>query len=471
MALMQFKARGKRVVDTQVGVDPQLTGNTQIRASKTNLISSAASRAVLLSCCLGAMFDGFDASIFGIVLFPAISDLIHSTSHAVVAPVGSVILAIFMIGWALGAFVFGALSDRIGRVRTMTFTILLYAISAGLCATSHSWQELAFYRFLVGFGIGGEQGAGAILLSEYFRGKNRYWSIGLMAVFLCAGYVLTTGVNFCFGQAGWRYICLSGLVPAFLAFYVRLKLSEAEAGIHSFPTGSQVAAHSQLSSLVRLKSMWSDHGRKTLIIMALASASVINWWAVLSWVPAWINQLTGGLAVVERSLVMLSMYTGAIVGSLAGIPVLLRLRRRRLFVLLAFTGALSIDVAMFLCTKAYGPPLIVFAFIAGVFAIMPFLWLNISVPELYPIQIRGTAYGISVQAGRIFAAIAALAGGQVISAFHGSYAIAGSCVALINLVGIVAAFFVPEEENYLLATEAIAGLASGNEPCFQDNSK
>jgi len=67
----------------------------------------------------------------------------------------------------------------------------------------------------------------------------------------------------------------------------------------------------------------------------------------------------------------------------------------------------------------------------------------------------GTAFGISLQTGRIFAAIAVIAGGQIIHAFHGSYPIAGSCVALVNILGIIAAFFIPKHENFLIEEERI----------------
>jgi MFS family permease len=404
-----------------------------------------------LSACLGALFDGFDASIFGIVLYPAISDLIQSDSHAAVGAIGSMVLALFMIGWALGAIVFGALSDRIGRVRTMSFTILLYAISAGLCATSHTWQELACYRFFVGFGIGGEQGAGVIFLSERFRGKNRYWNIGLMKVALTTGYLLSTGVNFLLGHAGWRYVCLTGILPALLAFYVRVKLSEPKSAISWRYTRLKRISR---SPLLAVRSIFSAHARKTVVILALASTAIVNWWAVLTWVPAWVNQLTGGLAVEERSATMFAMYSGAIAASLVGIPLLLRLGRKQAF-RFAFLGALLTDIAMFASVKAYGAPLILFAFIAGAFASLAFLCLFVSVPEMYPKNIRGTAFGISLQTGRIFAAIAVIFGGQIISAFHGSYAIAASSVALVNLIGFLGSFFIPEDENYLLAAEAI----------------
>jgi MFS family permease len=184
----------------------------------------------------------------------------------------------------------------------MTWTILLYAVASGLCALSHTWQELAFYRFLVGLGIGGEMGAGAIFLSEWFVGKNRYRALGLMNGSICAGYMLSAVANFVLGHAGWRYVFLCGLVPALLAIYVRLQLSD--------PIPKQVDENEQ-GNFSPFKYLFSLHLKKSLVVLALASVAMINWWAVLSWVPAWINQLTGGLAVTERSAVSFTMYMGS----------------------------------------------------------------------------------------------------------------------------------------------------------------
>jgi len=402
-------------------------------------LAAPKSGAALLSACLGGLFDGFDASIYVLVLYPALSDLLKTKSHEVVGPIGAIILAVFMIGWAAGAIIFGRLSDRFGRVRTMTWTILLYALGSGLCAVSHTWQELAFYRFLVGLGIGGEMGAGAIFLSEWFAGKARYRALALMNGAICAGYMLSAVANFVLGHAGWRYVFLCGLAPALLAIYVRLQLKD--------PERTKAEANEQ-RDFSPFKFLYSLHLKKSLVILTLASVAMINWWAALSWVPAWINQMTGGLAVTERSTVMFTMYVGAIIFDLVGMSLLPYLKRRRTFAIV-FAGCLVFDLLMFLTVKSYGPNLLVFAFGAGGFAAMPFMFLYTMVPELYPTRVRGTAFGISIQTGRTFAAMFALLGGQLIAAFHGSYPIAGAVVGLINILGFVAAWLIPEDENYL----------------------
>jgi MFS family permease len=397
---------------------------------------SAGKMSALLSSCLGGFFDGFDASIYVLVLFPALSELLNTQSHAVVGPIGATVLAVFMVGWALGAIFFGALSDRFGRVRIMTFTILLYAIASGMCALSHTWQEMAICRFLVGLGIGGEMGAGAIFLSEYFDGAGRYRALGFMNASICAGYMFSAVANYVLGNWGWRYVFLCGLAPALLAIYIRLRLVDREPRLEKQPT------------LEPIRIILSVHLKKTLIILAIASTAIVNWWAVLSWVPAWVNQLVGGLAVTERSIVSFAMYSGSITGAIFALRLVPPLGRRRAFAL-AFAGSLLFDLLMFACVKQYGPLLIVLSYFAGLFAAIPFLYMYTIVPELFPARIRGTAFGISIQTGRTFAALAALLGGQIIAACHGLYPLAGGCIATVNLIGFAVAWLIPEHENYL----------------------
>jgi len=411
----------------------------KLNSNRPRPAKSAGRFSALMSSCLGGFFDGFDASIYVLVLFPALAELLHTQSHAVVGPYGAMVLAVFMIGWALGAIIFGAMSDQFGRVRIMTFTILLYAVSSGLCALSQTWQEMAICRFLVGIGIGGEMGAGAIFLSEYFDGGGRYRALSFMNASICAGYMFSAVANFVLGNWGWRYVFLCGLAPALLAIYVRLRLVDSE------PKLGELEKQSPLEP-VRL--IMSVHLKKTLLILAIASTAIVNWWAVLSWVPAWINQLVGGLAVTERSVVSFTMYLGSITAALTALRFVPLLGRKRAFAL-AFAGSLLFDLLLFLCVKQYGPLLITLSYFAGFFAAIPFLYMYTIVPELFPARIRGTAFGISIQTGRTFAAIAAIVGGQIIAVCHGLYPLAGSCIALVNLIGFSVAWLIPEHENYL----------------------
>jgi MFS family permease len=109
---------------------------------------------------------------------------------------------------------------------------------------------------------------------------------------------------------------------------------------------------------------------------------------------------------------------------------------------------------MFLTTKTFGMPLIGWCFAVGFFAVLIFSLLFIFVPESYDTKLRATAMGFCIQVGRLVAAVAALTGGQLISAFGGSYATAGAMIALFYVVGIVASMFVKTPTEDLLHAES-----------------
>lgn len=412
--------------------------------------------AALMAACLGGYCDGLDASLYVIALFPAMSDLLGTTAHSTVGLVGSWVLATFMVGWAVGAVVFGILSDYIGRVRTMVITILLYALATGLCAASQNWEQLAFFRFLVGCGIGGEMGCGAVLIAEYFRGNARLHAAGIMGVFISAGFMSSAVVNLVLGNLGWRYIFLAGVLPALVTLYIRARVKEPE----QFEKDRQ-GKEPQKFPLPQLFN--AENRRNTFVVMAMASTAIVTWWAVLSWIPAWINQLTGTLAVEERSAAGFCLNLGGCV-SAALIGYMVSRLGRALTFRLAFAGSLISIITMFLTVKSYSPVLPVWCTVAGFFAVIPFIALFIYVPEIFAMRIRGTAFGFGVNFGRLLAAAAALLGGQLISFFGGSYATAAMTIALVNVVGLIATLFMPDADAPTVLESEFAKFAPKAEP-------
>src|SRR2546428_4262366 len=108
-----------------------------------------------------------DATIYALVLHPALHDLLQVASGG--APVsdsdigwyGGIVFSIFLVGWAIGGVLFGVVADYVGRTRTLIVTILIYAVFTGMAALSQDWWHLAIYRFLTALGTGGGWGAWA----------------------------------------------------------------------------------------------------------------------------------------------------------------------------------------------------------------------------------------------------------------------------------------------------------------------
>src|SRR5581483_11579579 len=113
------------------------------------------------------MADCMDQQLFNLARVKAVTALTGGdpTSSAV-TKWATASTSIFLIGWAAGGLIFGMFGDRIGRVRTLTLTILLYSIFTGLSAASVHVADFCLYRFLTGLGVGGVFSAAVALLAE-----------------------------------------------------------------------------------------------------------------------------------------------------------------------------------------------------------------------------------------------------------------------------------------------------------------
>jgi MFS family permease len=412
--------------------------------------AKAVSWQVLAACYFGMVFDGLDASIFGLTLHPCLSELLQTKSGSAIGMHGSYVMATFLFGWMLGAIVFGVIADRFGRAKTLSATVLVYAVFTGLCATSHSWTELAFYRFLVGMGIGGEISIGGVMVAEAWKGNARLYATGALQTGYSVGFLLLSALNLVIGSYGWRWLYVAGIAPALLAFYIRYRLRDSEDAqtVIQYRKKLETDDHKpddHESRLLKLPivELFMPENRKTLMVLvALSSTTCIGSFAVLAWLPSWINDLVGHVAVNERSYATLAQNCGAILGAASGGFFVLKFGRKASF-RIAFLGAMTSMLCLYLTVQSYGFTLLAWAALSGFFVLAPFTYLFIYVPELFDTRLRATAFGFSIQCGRIFAGLAAILGGQLVAFFGGSFAKAAAALSLVYLVGIIATFFMP----------------------------
>ena len=124
-------------------------------------------RKALIASAVGYAMDGFDLLILGFML-RAISADLHLTP-----PQAGSLVTWTLIGAVAGGILFGMLSDYYGRVRVLTWTILLFAVFTGLCAFAQGYWDLLVYRTIAGLGLGGEFGIGMALVAEAWPAKQR----------------------------------------------------------------------------------------------------------------------------------------------------------------------------------------------------------------------------------------------------------------------------------------------------------
>ena len=240
---------------------------------------------VLFVAWLGWVFDSMDATIYALVLHPALEDLLHvsqaGASTETIGWYGGIIFSVFLIGWAIGGVLFGILADRFGRTKTLIATILIYAVFTGMAALAEEWWHLAIYRFLTALGIGGEWAAGAAIVAETWPEDKRATAAGILQSAWAVGFFLAALLNLLFQGYGWRMLFLIGILPAFAALLVRAWVKEPERWQHTHAQECAPGARRDM----KLVELFRDYPRATWVGSGLAFVAVFGLWGVTSWTP------------------------------------------------------------------------------------------------------------------------------------------------------------------------------------------
>src|SRR4051794_41137973 len=186
-----------------------------------------------------------DSFIFALVLVPAMRELLPKSGIAAttanLGSYGSILFAVFLIGWGM-ASLWGPLADRFGRVHTMMLAVLCYSIFTFLgCIAQNVWQ-LALFRVLAGFGIGGEFVGAATLVAEELPENRRLAGAGFLNSGYYVGTFLAAALNYFIGaHYGWRAMFVTGGVPALFVAWIRYGVREPERWTKRIRTGEVTA--------------------------------------------------------------------------------------------------------------------------------------------------------------------------------------------------------------------------------------
>lgn len=164
---------------------------------------------------LGWLFDAMDTGMVSFVLATIGKDWGLSPAEL------GWIVSIGFVGMAVGAVLSGWVADRVGRKTVFGATLVLYSIATGLCAVSWDLASLLFFRFWVGFGLGGQLPVAVSLVSEYVPPQVRGRFIVLLESFWGLGWLVAALVSyFVIPQYGWHSAFLIGAVPIFYVFVI-----------------------------------------------------------------------------------------------------------------------------------------------------------------------------------------------------------------------------------------------------------
>ncbi|NMP25315.1 MFS transporter [Rahnella sp. SAP-1] len=380
----------------------------------------------MIACVSGYAMDGFDLLILGFMLPVIASELGLNASQS-----GSLVTWT-LIGAVLGGVIFGPISDRFGRIRILTLTILIFSLFTGLCATAQGYWDLLTYRTLAGVGLGGEFGIGMALIAEAWplEKRNRAsayvgmgWQLGvLLAAFL---------TPLLLGTIGWRGMFLVGLVPALASFLIRRTMGEPQAFAH------QSNSQQHLPLLTRLRLLFKDRATSkcSLGILILCSVQNFGYYGLMIWMPSYLSKNFG------FSLTKSGMWTAVtVIGMTFGIwlfGVLSdRFARWKIF-LIYQAGA----VVMVLCYAQLKDPvmMLIAGAVMGMFVNGMIGGYGGLISDSYPVNVRATAQNVLFNLGRGVGGFGPLVIGLLASQIAFSAAI--SLLAGIYLLDILATLF------------------------------
>ncbi|TAL12795.1 MAG: MFS transporter [Nitrospirae bacterium] len=405
---------------------------------------------VLLVAWLGWVFDSMDATIYAIVLHPALHDLLHagpggaSVGDADIGWYGGIIFSIFLVGWAVGGVLFGVAADYFGRTKTLVVTILIYALFTGLAALSQDWWHLAIYRFLTALGVGGEWAAGAAIVAEVWPEEKRAKAASILQSAWAVGFFLAAAFNLMLRGHSWRVLFLVGVAPALVALLVRLWVKEPERWVKAHAQELQAGP---VRGVKILELFRGDFLRPTLVGSGLAFVAVFGLWGATNWTATLVRRLpdvTGldaATVTTNVSYAIMWLNVGALAGYLSFGPLADRFGRRPVFALMCGGSFVMLPI-IFLVPRPYDHVLLLLPLLGffnnGIFSGFP-----IYLTELYPTRIRATGAGFCFNAGRVLAAVGPFLTGFLEQSL-GSLGRAASAIALIYLVGLAILPFAPE---------------------------
>ena len=405
---------------------------------------------VLLAAWLGWGFDIFDALLFNYVApncVPTLLDIPLGTPEARAASLywTGLLTALLLVGWAVGGIAFGRVADRIGRTRTLLLTMALYSLGTAACAFAPNLEFLVVCRIVASLGIGGEWAAGAAMVAEVVPEKRRVEAGALLYTSAPLGLFLATYVTHAIQgvafrsepEIAWRYVFLCGLIPAGVAFLVRLFVREPERWKHAATAAAPP----------RLREIFAPNLRaRTLSGFATALIAMITWWSCNAFIPV----VATGLADIEaaarhlvgeettalreswKQLATNVFNVGGLVGTLLTIPLSKLLGRRAMYgIYFALSGA-SIMAAFGLDLAPEAR--LYFYFPIGLWVFGVSGSFSYYLPELFPTRLRGTGAGFCFNAGRILASGGPFLVGSIAS--RGADALA-SALDLLFWVGVV----------------------------------
>ncbi|ALT46541.1 MFS transporter [Lactobacillus delbrueckii] len=342
---------------------------------------------VLASMSSGFLLENMDVMFLSFSLSEIIAQM-HVSSTA-----GGWIGTFTNLGMFFGGALFGLLGDRIGRVKTFSYTIFLFAIATGLTYFAHNITALYALRFLAGIGAGGEYGVGIALIAENFQANQigRASSvaavggqIGSIVASLLAAWIIPT--------YGWNTLFLFGVVPVILTYFVRRHVKESDEFLAAHKKVEETGEKISFGRLFETPRL----ALQTLGLMLMTIVQIAGYFGLMNWLPS-IVQKKQGLSVSGSSYWMIATIIGMSIGIMVFGTIMDKICPRWAFGIFLLGSA--VVVFAIVNVTSYWTMLLAGA-LTGFFSNGMFGGYGAVISQLYPTEIRSTANNLIMNTGR-----------------------------------------------------------------------
>jgi MFS family permease len=345
----------------------------------------------LTAASLGWMLDSMDVMLYALVL-----GQVQREMHLTAAASGAMMSAT-LISAAVGGLGFGWFADRFGRTRALTWSILIYSVSTGMCGLTHTAWQLMLCRVLLGLGMGGEWASGAALVAETWPARHRGKALALVQSSWAVGYALGAAVvGLIMPHFGWRAVFFAGIAPALVTLWVQGNLREPEAWKREH------------TPKVRFGQLFRGSlGRGVLVCATMNAATLFGWWGLFTWVPNFLSRPAAeggrGLSIVQTSVWTIAMQGGTFLGYIVFGFLADRYSRKGTYIVYLLMAAAMVPLFAFVRNPA---ALLFIGPLVGFFGTGYFSGFSVIASELFPTSLRGTAMGFVYNIGRVASAAA-----------------------------------------------------------------
>jgi MFS family permease len=405
----------------------ELTANNQVGTEKI----SGYLWFTFLICFVSNIFAGLISTLMSVYLPVVVRDLSGTVTADDLNNISAYINSLYLAGWAIGGFLWGFISDKIGRVKALALSVGSFGLFTILISFASTWEFVVIYRLLSGFAAGGILVVTPTLLSEVWPAKTRSVIIGIDSIGFPIGIFSSGLVNYLVGD--WKSAFLIGVIPIAVSVISAWSLTESE-NWRNAQSGRKQQNPKQ-----------NEENNANLIKGAIIFGSMlIGLWGMFSWIPTWVQSLlTDSDGQSERGITMMLLGAGGLTGGFISgwVSNALGVRKAMLF---CFIGCIAMSLLLFGTNSSFSR--IIYSELAALslfFGISQGL-LSIYIPQLFPFHIRGTYTGICFNIGRIVTALAVFFVGVLVTSL-GGYSNALLTFTGIFVIGFIAVYFTKDK--------------------------